>query len=148
MDVLGRSCVEKDYEKAVFWHRKAAAQGDRYSIFYIGLSYLEGYGVEKNEKAAMSRFKEAADLGLGSAGLMMAYCHATGRGAEKNITKALELCRQAAKDKSREMTWIKGDFKDRPGDFLEVLDSLKEMLEEGEGKEYLKTLSEVLKQET
>ena len=54
---------EQNYEEAVKWFEKAAAQGLVDAKFFLGSMYECGEGVEKNYDTAFKWFKEAADLG-------------------------------------------------------------------------------------
>ena len=54
---------EQNYEEAVKWFEKAAAQGLVDAKFFLGSMYECGEGVEKNYETAFKWFKEAADLG-------------------------------------------------------------------------------------
>ena len=54
---------EQNYEEAVKWFEKAAAQGLVDAKFFLGSMYECGEGVEKNYETAFKWFKEAAELG-------------------------------------------------------------------------------------
>ena len=56
--------VEQNDEKAVYWHRKAAEQGDAEGQFSLGWLYYQGIGVKKDYKKASEWFGKAADQGL------------------------------------------------------------------------------------
>ena len=55
------SGVIKDYEKAVFWFRKAAEQGHVGAQFALGVCYENGLGAEKDLKQAEYWYRKAAN---------------------------------------------------------------------------------------
>ena len=67
MYLLGKDGVEIDGEKAIYWFKKAAEQGDMGSIVQLGSMYRNGVekaGIKKNEKEAEiweQRVKEIRD---------------------------------------------------------------------------------------
>ena len=40
--------VTVNYEKAIYWYKKAIDQGDADSMYFLGMLYLEGKGVDKS----------------------------------------------------------------------------------------------------
>ena len=56
--------ISQDYGKAMEWYRKAAAQGNMYGEFNVGLLYEYGYGVTKNIEEAVKWYRKAADQGM------------------------------------------------------------------------------------
>ena len=53
--------VERSYEKAVEWYRKAADQGNAAAQNNLGYMYHYGYGVEKSDEKAVEWYRKAAD---------------------------------------------------------------------------------------
>ena len=56
----GWNGFEKDYSKAIYWHEKAAAQGNERSMFSLGLIYCEHL---KDYTKALMWYKKAAEAG-------------------------------------------------------------------------------------
>ena len=54
---------DKDPQKALTYYQKAAALGDKFAYGEIGLMYVNGEGVEKNEAQAMEWFKKGDAAG-------------------------------------------------------------------------------------
>ncbi len=63
--------------------------------YRLGLQYLEGDGVKKNEKLAASLFQKAADQGHTPAMKKLAWCYLYGRGVGQNLSKGLEISQKA-----------------------------------------------------
>jgi TPR repeat protein len=59
--------VEKDYNQAVTWYRKAADAGDRDGMYYLGVMYENGRGVNQDQQQALMWYRKSAKLGLGDA---------------------------------------------------------------------------------
>src|SRR6185503_9410071 len=56
----GRDGVVQSFEEAARWYEKLAKQGDVRAQATIGLMYLRGYGVAKDEQAALHWWRFAA----------------------------------------------------------------------------------------
>lgn len=92
--------IEKNYEKAVYWLEKGAAQGDNFAQYYLGLCYENGTGVGQNYEKAVSLYHRAADCEYPQAEAIfeLAHCYETGHGVKLNIPRAIELYRRAAEE--------------------------------------------------
>ena len=55
--------VEKNYDKALFWYREAAVQGDRYSQFNMACMYDSGHGVAQSGEDADRWYERATAQG-------------------------------------------------------------------------------------
>jgi len=55
--------VLKNYDKAMYWSKKAADQGDANGDFYLGTIYADGLGVPRNYRKALYWFKKSAEKG-------------------------------------------------------------------------------------
>ena len=84
--------AEKDIDKGLNFAKKAAANGDLLGVNALGVCYLNGYGVEKDEKKAFELFTKSQHL---FAAENLAYMYARGLAAEKNLKKALEFYEMA-----------------------------------------------------
>lgn len=58
------SGVPKDYRQAVAWFKKAAAQHDSYSQFYLGTLYHHALGVASDQAQAAFWYTQAAEQGM------------------------------------------------------------------------------------
>lgn len=55
--------IKCDYAKALEWYKKAAKQGNDYSMYQIGLFYERGLGVRKDLQQARYWYKQAEENG-------------------------------------------------------------------------------------
>ena len=72
-----------------------AEQGDAEAQYQLGLRYLEGDGLKKNEKTAAELFKKAMEQGHLDAQRKLAWCHLYGRGVKQNLSYSLQLSQDA-----------------------------------------------------
>ncbi|CAF0774067.1 unnamed protein product [Rotaria sordida] len=80
------------YDKALYYFRLAAENGNVNAIAYLGKLYSEKNDfIQQNNQTAVQFFQSAADKGnpIGQAGLGLAYYH--GAGVEKDYDKAFRL---------------------------------------------------------
>lgn len=87
---------QKQYTQAMTEFRRADQLGHMKAPRYIGLMYLNGEGVIKNELKAFSEFQKAATKGDITAQYWIGYCYEQGIGTEKNIDKAISYYKQSA----------------------------------------------------
>ena len=55
--------IGQDYDEAIMWYRKAAAQGDSCGQFNLGWCYENGTGVAQNYEKAINWYRQAAEQG-------------------------------------------------------------------------------------
>ena len=72
-----------------------AEEGDAEAQYQLGLRYLEGDGLKKNEKAAAELFRKAMEQGHLDAQRKLSWCHLYGRGVKQNLSYALQLSQDA-----------------------------------------------------
>ena len=104
--IEAKYCLARLYEnrqvkndiKALEWLRKAAAEEHPRALFYLGLRYEEGRGVEKNEIEAVKCFRLAAGQGHRGAQFHLGVKYEDVRGVEKDEAKDLLSPRQSTKD--------------------------------------------------
>ncbi len=72
-----------------------AEQGDAEAQYKLGLCYLEGDGLKKNEKIAAELFRKAMEQGHLDAQRKLAWCHLYGRGVKQNLSYSLKLSQDA-----------------------------------------------------
>lgn len=82
-------------QAAIFFNR-AAVSGDAKGQYNLGVCYLRGEGVEKDESAAVRLFSLAAEQGYVPAECELGFRYMTGKGIPKDAAKAAELFSFAA----------------------------------------------------
>ena len=76
-------------------YKTAALKGYACAMYFYGLSYLNGAGVQENDEMANFWFKKSADKGFVEAISALANSYLRGYGVEKDINKAIELFQTA-----------------------------------------------------
>lgn len=99
---LGEKCyygrgVEKSYEKAMEWYKKAANQGHAEAQCSLGYMYSRGIGIQQDYKKAAEWYEKAADQGHAKGLFNLGSMYYNGRGVPKDIEKAKTLFDRAAK---------------------------------------------------
>ncbi|MFZ1643336.1 MAG: protein kinase [Candidatus Contendobacter sp.] len=95
--------LAKSPEEAQRWAREAlpelrrlADQGDPRAKFHLGILYMDGLGVPKDEKQAVEWYRKAAEQGYALAQSNLGGMYAIGLGVDKNYEQALAWYRKAA----------------------------------------------------
>ncbi len=88
--------VEKDYQEAFKWHKKAATQGHAEAEANLGHIYFNGLGVNKDYEEAFRWYQNAAKKNLTEATAHLAKMYQHGYGVEKNLDQAFKLYLRAA----------------------------------------------------
>lgn len=89
--------VRQDYQKAIYWYRKSAAQGDPVGLYGLGQCYAMGIGVPQNAQTAASYILSAAQKGLKEAQQSIAMMYEYGLGVPKDANKAAYWQQKAQK---------------------------------------------------
>lgn len=89
--------VERNYDKARTWYKKAAAQDYAKAAHNLGVMYQKGHGVPANDERAAQWFKKAAKLGEPAAQNNLAVMYAEGIGVERNLPLAVVWMARAAR---------------------------------------------------
>ncbi|WP_159990962.1 tetratricopeptide repeat protein [Pelistega ratti] len=87
---------QKDYVSALPLFQKATQLGDMKASRYIGLMYLNGYGVEKDERKSFRHFQISASGDI-TGQYWLAYLYENGIGTDKNLDQAIFWYQQSAK---------------------------------------------------
>lgn len=102
--------VPKNHEKAVYWYRKAAEQGDKVGQCNLAYMYFKGYGVTQNYQLAFDWYQKAAEQGSadGQNNLAIMYEYGYGIPINKQLaiawySKAVEQGHYGAQLKLREL---------------------------------------------
>jgi len=95
--------VARNYRTAALWYEKAAVQGHADAQFNLGLLHYGGSGkvglptsVARDLKMAANWFERAADNSHPMAAYLACQLVDEGRAAERDLDRALSLCRTAA----------------------------------------------------
>lgn len=88
--------VKKDYEEALRWYQKSAAQGYSGGQLSIGFAYELGRGVKRDYKEALSWYEKAAQQKDAFAINSLGYMYEMGRGVDKDVNKALLKYKESA----------------------------------------------------
>lgn len=78
-----------NYDYAVYYYKKAVELGNIEAMNSLGICYLRGYGVKRDDEKAAQLFVKSAEAGNRYAMHNAGWCYQTGRGVEKNIDKTL-----------------------------------------------------------
>lgn len=95
-DYLNGYGTTQDYNKALEWFKKAAAEGYPPAQEKIGYMYIYGFSVKKNHTKAFEWYKKAAEQGNVNAQFMLAILYEEGSGVLQDHTKAFEWYKKAA----------------------------------------------------
>lgn len=88
--------VSIDYDKAVYWYRKAADQGVSWAQYHLGDCYYYGKGVTCDYGLAVYWFRKAAEQGETLAQDHLGDCYYYGNGVLKDYSQAVYWYRKAA----------------------------------------------------
>jgi len=91
----------EDYQKALYWFKKAAKQGNAEAENYIGIMYDKGLGVPQDYSKADYWYKKAAKQGYVIAEYNIGYMYEHGAGVPQNYSKAKYWLKKAAKKGSK-----------------------------------------------
>lgn len=88
--------VPKDYQKAMFWYRKAAEQGNAEGQHGVGLMYILGMGVAQSWTEALPWLRKAADQGFAASQYNLGVMYEYAQGVPANLDLAENWYRKAA----------------------------------------------------
>lgn len=83
-------------EKTLFWLRKSADMGYAKAQHELGLKYLSGVGVKKDQNEATEWFRKAAENGYAASQTNLGYAYDHGEGTPQDSAVAVEWYRRAA----------------------------------------------------
>lgn len=79
-----------------FKHFKlSAVYGHVCSLYFLGLSYHDGYGVDIDDSEAVKYFRQAASAGFAPAIYHLGYCYYNGEGVNRNLQTAFHLLQRS-----------------------------------------------------
>lgn len=94
---MGEGGVHRDIAKAKLLYEISIEFGQPQGYQYLGDLYVEGIGVEKNEKEAVRLYRVAAEMGLDVAQCALGNCYNFGTGVAVNDDEALKWYLTSAK---------------------------------------------------
>jgi len=84
------SGMDQNWEKAVYWYRRAAEQGHVRAQLQMGIAYQKGRGVERDNAVAVEWFRRAAEEGTQSKAMLeLGTAYRDGKGVEKDPVTAM-----------------------------------------------------------
>lgn len=86
----------KEFDKLLFWTDRFIRSGFPMAMYKMGCMYMDGEGVEKDEKKAFDLFKQAAEMDFPLAIVECSKCYFSGAGVEANTEIAQEYLLRAA----------------------------------------------------
>lgn len=96
-DYLAGRGVPKDAERAAYWYRKAADQGDPSAEAELGYFYASGVGVQANQAEAAKWYERAMAGGSQTAKLNLAVMYLKGAGVKRDPQLGIDLLDELAK---------------------------------------------------
>lgn len=96
MLIYSEGVLATDEKEGNRWLRLAADQGDTDACNHLGISYLRGRGVTRDDAEAAALFRKAADKNEGWGLYLLGFCHEEGRGVTKDLSEAITLYRRSA----------------------------------------------------
>ncbi len=85
-----------DYDKAVYYYNRGAADGDRSCMCELGVCYYFGNGVDQSYSTAKQWFEKSANAGSYIAMYNLGYLYENGQGVSKNYSTALRWYKKSA----------------------------------------------------
>ena len=92
LPVMGADKAKEEFEKT----KALAEKGNRVAQFRLGMAYHKGTGVPKNDKEAVTWYRQAAEQGHATAQTKLGGVLFTGRGVPKDDKEAVKWYRKAA----------------------------------------------------
>ena len=88
--------IRKDIAKAFEWYKKAAKNGNVWSMNQLGLKYERGEGTDKNLELAVRWYRAAAEKGHKYAQYNLGDMYECGKGTDKDLEEAAKWYRKSA----------------------------------------------------
>lgn len=88
--------LEKHYEEANAYFRKAAEMGDHHAIHNLGNAYFYARGVEQDDEKAIQLWMKAASMGNSISMCAIGTCYLKGEILKQDVDKAIEYLTRSA----------------------------------------------------
>ena len=98
------------YTEAFKCFEAASNDGNVKGMYQLALCYLNGEGVDKNEKKAFQLLTMASDLGDEDAQFQLAECYYQGKGTRMDLERAMDLYLKTAKHGNKESQFMVGFY--------------------------------------
>ncbi len=98
-----------DYEEAVRWYQEAAKLSHADGQFWLGLCYMRGEGVVRDDKQATSWFHKSAENGNVDAQYRLGECYYKGIGVKQSFETAISWLAKAAKHSNAKACYLLGE---------------------------------------
>lgn len=96
MHIHGKECVVRDFDKALYWFKKAAELDSDEAQNELGNIYRDGDDVEENLIEAVKWYRKAAEQGYAEAQYNLGRCYDFGWGVAEDKAEAEQWYRKAA----------------------------------------------------
>ena len=107
VDYCDKAQNGNDYKKALVYLNKAAEAGHPKAMYYLGLCYEEGSGVEVDFEKSFNWYSKAAKENYIDAQLSLGYCYYLGDGVEVDYEEAIVWFSKAAEaGKTEALEWL------------------------------------------
>ena len=100
--IISNNKVEKDLNKAFYWNKKSAEQGNINAQYNMACMYYYGEGVDQNLDEAFKWFKEAAEKGHIESQYNLADMYYNGEGVEQDLNEAFKWFKKVAEQGDEE----------------------------------------------
>lgn len=111
---IGRCYYDKkwdpNYQKAIYWFKKAADQGYAEAQSTLGSCYYEGHGLSQDYQQAIYWFKKAAEQGHAEAQFALGLCYYEGHGLSQDCQQAIYWFKKAADQGEKDAQTFLGFF--------------------------------------
>jgi TPR repeat protein len=88
--------IEQHFEKAVYWYKRAADQGNAIAQNNLGECYEKGRGLPRDIQQAAYWYKKAVEQNESYAQFNLGQCYENGAGVEQDLKQAVDLYTKAA----------------------------------------------------
>lgn len=106
--VAGRE-VAQNVPEGIRWLEKAAKSDDARALYYWGLCFLDGIGMNVDHAKGRELIQRSMELGYAPAKMFLGKCILEARyGFEKDLSRAVELLEEAANEENAEAQYLLG----------------------------------------
>ena len=86
----------QNFERAVYWYKKAASREFAVAQYNLGMCYLMGEGITQDFKEAVKWFKKAADQENAIAQFDLGTCYLSGQGVTQDFEEGVKWFKKSA----------------------------------------------------
>jgi clan AA aspartic protease (TIGR02281 family) len=126
--------VMQDYNQALYWYRKAAAQKHAMAQFHLGHMYAQGYGVPQDSNQALQWYRKAAEQDAEIQNLL-GWMYERGQHVPQNDAEAVRWYRRAAEQGDAaaqlNLAWMYGNGRGVPKSHAQAMQWYRRATERG-----------------